>query len=62
MFKTMPIMPGLMPIQSYKILLRTTKLSHARLPADILARLDVVKWISMGQDVVMAGRIKDTKE
>jgi len=26
------------------------------------ARLDVVKWISMGQDVVMAGRIKDTKE
>jgi methylenetetrahydrofolate reductase (NADPH) len=42
-FKTIPIIPGLMPIQSYKILLRTTKLSHARLPADILARLDAVK-------------------
>ncbi|KAH4061945.1 methylenetetrahydrofolate reductase [Parastagonospora nodorum] len=42
-FKTIPIIPGLMPIQSYKILLRTTKLSHARLPSDILARLDAVK-------------------
>ncbi|KAH8731920.1 methylenetetrahydrofolate reductase-like protein [Phaeosphaeriaceae sp. PMI808] len=42
-FKTIPIIPGLMPIQSYKILLRTTKLSHARLPPDMLARLDVVK-------------------
>lgn len=42
-FKTIPIIPGLMPIQSYKILLRTTKLSHARLPSDMLARLDAVK-------------------
>ncbi|KAF1847892.1 methylenetetrahydrofolate reductase-like protein [Cucurbitaria berberidis CBS 394.84] len=42
-FKTIPIIPGLMPIQSYKILLRTTKLSHANLPADTLARLDAVK-------------------
>jgi methylenetetrahydrofolate reductase (NADPH) len=42
-FKTIPIIPGLMPIQSYKILLRTTKLSHAKLPADMLARLDAVK-------------------
>jgi methylenetetrahydrofolate reductase (NADPH) len=42
-FKTIPIIPGLMPIQSYKILLRTTKLSHANLPANTLARLDAVK-------------------
>lgn len=42
-FKTIPIIPGLMPIQSYKILLRTTKLSHARLPPPLLARLDAVK-------------------
>jgi methylenetetrahydrofolate reductase (NADPH) len=42
-FKTMPIIPGLMPIQSYNILRRTTKLSHASLPEEILARLDAVK-------------------
>ncbi|PSN75321.1 methylenetetrahydrofolate reductase 2 [Corynespora cassiicola Philippines] len=42
-FKDIPIIPGLMPIQSYQILRRTTKLSHASLPDDILARLDVVK-------------------
>jgi methylenetetrahydrofolate reductase (NADPH) len=42
-FKTTPIIPGLMPIQSYSILRRTTKLSHANLPADILARLEAVK-------------------
>ncbi|KAF2728390.1 methylenetetrahydrofolate reductase-like protein [Polyplosphaeria fusca] len=42
-FETIPIIPGLMPIQSYQILRRTTKLSHAKLPADILARLDAVK-------------------
>lgn len=42
-FKTIPIIPGLMPIQSYQILRRTTKLSHAKLPPDILARLNAVK-------------------
>lgn len=42
-FKTIPIIPGLMPIQSYKILRRTTTLSHAKLPASILTRLDAVK-------------------
>ena len=42
-FKAIPIIPGLMPIQSYKILLRTTKLSHARLPPDMLARVEAVK-------------------
>lgn len=42
-FKTIPIIPGLLPIQSYQILNRVTKLSHAKLPADMLARLDAVK-------------------
>lgn len=42
-FKTIPIIPGLMPIQSYQILRRTTKLSHAALPAEMLKRLECVK-------------------
>jgi methylenetetrahydrofolate reductase (NADPH) len=32
-----------MPIQSYQILRRTTKLSHAKLPPDILQRLESIK-------------------
>lgn len=43
-FKTLPIIPGLMPIQSFQILRRTTKLSHASLPADIEQRLEAVRW------------------
>ncbi|GAP84133.1 putative methylenetetrahydrofolate reductase [Rosellinia necatrix] len=42
-FKTIPIIPGLMPIQSYQMIRRTTKLSHARIPDEIMARLDAVK-------------------
>nr|POE87405.1 methylenetetrahydrofolate reductase 1 [Quercus suber] len=42
-FKTIPIIPGLMPVQSYQILKRTTKLSHAAIPVDILKRLENVK-------------------
>jgi methylenetetrahydrofolate reductase (NADPH) len=42
-FKDIPIIPGLMPIQSYSILRRTTKLSHAKLPESVLTRLDAVK-------------------
>ena len=38
-----PIIPGLMPIQNYQILKRTTKLSHSKLPPEILRRLDPVK-------------------
>ena len=43
LFKTIPIIPGLMPVQSYQILRRTTKLSHASLPPEILKRLEAVK-------------------
>ena len=42
-FKTIPIIPGLMPIQSYQILRRTTKLSHAKLPSELLSRLEPIK-------------------
>ncbi|KAG8529782.1 uncharacterized protein KY384_005263 [Bacidia gigantensis] len=42
-FKTMPIIPGLMPIQSFEILSRTTKLSHAKLPEDLHQKLLPVK-------------------
>jgi methylenetetrahydrofolate reductase (NADPH) len=42
-FKTIPIIPGMMPIQSYQMIKRTTKLSHARLPTNIVERLDKVK-------------------
>ncbi|KAF7178716.1 hypothetical protein CNMCM7691_007534 [Aspergillus felis] len=42
-FKTIPIIPGLMPIHSYKILTRTTKLSHVQIPPQIMSKLEAVK-------------------
>lgn len=42
-FKQMPIIPGMMPIQSYQMIKRTTKLSHARLPPAIMDRLDTAR-------------------
>ena len=42
-FKDVPIIPGLMPIQNYQMIKRTTKLSHAKIPDALLARLDAVK-------------------
>lgn len=39
-FKTIPIIPGMMPIQSYQMIKRTTKLSHARLPQGIIQKLE----------------------
>lgn len=42
-FKDIPIIPGLMPVQSYQILRRTTKLSHASLPQKISKRFEAVK-------------------
>ncbi|KAJ9661685.1 methylenetetrahydrofolate reductase 1 [Neophaeococcomyces mojaviensis] len=43
LFKDIPIIPGLMPIQSYQIIRRITKLSHAKIPDDISARIEAVK-------------------
>lgn len=66
-FKTIPILPGLMPIQSYQILRRTTKLSHAALPQAILDRLEAVKGDDeavkrVGVDILseMVERMKQT--
>ncbi|KAK4147209.1 uncharacterized protein C8A04DRAFT_34405 [Dichotomopilus funicola] len=42
-FKDIPILPGLMPIQSYQMIKRTTKLSHAHIPDGLMGRLDAVK-------------------
>lgn len=42
-FADIPIIPGLMPIQSFDILKRTAKLSHAKLPIELLERLEDVK-------------------
>ncbi|KAH8891299.1 methylenetetrahydrofolate reductase 2 [Thozetella sp. PMI_491] len=42
-FKDLVIIPGLMPIQSYQMIKRTTKLSHANIPDGLMGRLDTVK-------------------
>ncbi|KAG6290191.1 hypothetical protein E4U09_004540 [Claviceps aff. purpurea] len=42
-FKTIPIIPGLMPVQSYQMIKRTTKLSHAKMPSAIMDRLNAVQ-------------------
>ncbi|KAE8150112.1 methylenetetrahydrofolate reductase-domain-containing protein [Aspergillus avenaceus] len=42
-FKTIPIIPGLMPIHSYKILTRVTKLSHVKVPPHILSKLEAIR-------------------
>ncbi|TPX09638.1 uncharacterized protein E0L32_009111 [Thyridium curvatum] len=56
-FKDILIIPGLMPIQNYQMIKRTTKLSHARIPDALMARLDEVKKDdekvkSVGVDIV----------
>ncbi|KAK3373824.1 methylenetetrahydrofolate reductase-domain-containing protein [Lasiosphaeria ovina] len=42
-FKDILIIPGLMPIQGYQMIKRTAKLSHAKVPEPLMARLDAVK-------------------
>ncbi|KAM0235784.1 hypothetical protein ACHAPO_005569 [Fusarium lateritium] len=67
-FKGIPIIPGLMPIQSYQMIKRTTKLSHAKIPDHLLERLDAVKGDDervkmVGVDIVneLIDKIKDIK-
>lgn len=43
LFDRVPVIPAIMPIQSYQTLMRMTGLSHASLPEDIRARVDKVK-------------------
>ncbi|KAI4253502.1 MAG: hypothetical protein LQ352_003642, partial [Teloschistes flavicans] len=42
-FRRIPIMPGLLPIQNYQILRRTTKLAHCRIPPGLVETLDPIK-------------------
>ena len=42
-FARIPIIPGLMPLQSYEILMRTTQLAHAKVPPELLLKLQSVK-------------------
>ncbi|KAI1339066.1 methylenetetrahydrofolate reductase-domain-containing protein [Xylariaceae sp. FL0016] len=67
-FKTIPIIPGLMPIQSYQMIKRTTNLSHAKIPDPIMDRLDAVKKDdekvkNVGVDILseIVERIKEIK-
>ncbi|KAI1802298.1 MTHFR-domain-containing protein [Daldinia bambusicola] len=67
-FKTIPIIPGLMPIQSYQMIKRTTKLSHAKIPDAIMSRLDAVKMDdekvkSVGVDILceIVEKVKEIK-
>lgn len=43
LFAKIPLIPAIMPIQSYQTLMRMTALSHASLPKDIHARVEAVK-------------------
>ncbi|KAL8738066.1 MAG: hypothetical protein Q9181_001090 [Wetmoreana brouardii] len=42
-FRNIPIIPGLLPIQNYQILRRTSKLAHCRIPPGLLEILDPIK-------------------
>ncbi|KAL8646774.1 MAG: hypothetical protein Q9226_006716, partial [Calogaya cf. arnoldii] len=42
-FREIPIIPGLLPIQNYQILKRTTKLAHCRIPPGLLEALDSIR-------------------
>ncbi|TQS35494.1 hypothetical protein Golomagni_04085 [Golovinomyces magnicellulatus] len=42
-FKNLPIIPGLMPIQSYQMIMRTLKLTHVKMPSDMMADLTSIK-------------------
>ncbi|KIH88403.1 methylenetetrahydrofolate reductase (NADPH) [Sporothrix brasiliensis 5110] len=68
-FKDIPLIPGLMPIQNYQMIKRTTKLSHARIPDELMARLDAVKKDdeqvkSVGVDIIseLVEEVKEIKD
>ncbi|KAK7205102.1 methylenetetrahydrofolate reductase 2 [Myxozyma melibiosi] len=41
-FKSIPIIPGLLPINTYQTFIRTAKLSHAHIPETIFERLNAI--------------------
>lgn len=67
-FKDIIIIPGLMPIQSYQMIKRTAKLSHAKIPDSLMSRLDTVKGDDekvkmVGVDIVseLVEQVKEVK-
>ncbi|WYZ38753.1 hypothetical protein EsH8_III_000667 [Colletotrichum jinshuiense] len=67
-FKKTVLIPGLMPIQSYQMIKRTTKLSHAKIPDSLMARLDAAKGDDekvkqVGVDIVseLVEQVKEVK-
>ncbi|KAL9060944.1 MAG: hypothetical protein Q9162_000388 [Coniocarpon cinnabarinum] len=65
LFKNIPIMPGLMPVQSWGILTRTTKLSCAKVPEKMMKRYESVKGddekvkeVGVDEVVGMIGRLR----
>ncbi|KAK0739608.1 methylenetetrahydrofolate reductase-domain-containing protein [Apiosordaria backusii] len=67
-FKNIAIIPGLMPIQSYQMIKRTTKLSHAKIPDELMDRLEAVRGDDervkeVGVDVVseLVEQVKEIK-
>ncbi|KAK9481241.1 methylenetetrahydrofolate reductase-domain-containing protein [Lipomyces japonicus] len=42
-FKTIPIIPGLLPINTFQSFIRTAKLSHAHIPVDVMTKLETVQ-------------------
>ncbi|KAI0997512.1 Methylenetetrahydrofolate reductase 2 [Podosphaera aphanis] len=66
-FKTLPIIPGLMPIQNYQMVMRTIKLTHVQMPPEIIAQLEAVRGDdeqvkNVGVDIIseMVKKIKST--
>ncbi|KAK9474714.1 methylenetetrahydrofolate reductase-domain-containing protein [Dipodascopsis tothii] len=43
-FRTIPIIPGLLPISTYQSFIRTAKLSNAHIPDDLLERINAVPY------------------
>lgn len=43
LFRNIPLIPAIMPVQSYQTLMRMTSLSHASLPQDMHDRVEAVK-------------------
>ncbi|KAK9458471.1 methylenetetrahydrofolate reductase-domain-containing protein [Lipomyces oligophaga] len=54
LFKSIPLIPGLLPINTYQSFIRTAKLSHAHIPESVLDRLNAVAS-SDDEEVKQAG-------
>lgn len=61
-FKNIPVIPGLMPIQSFEIMKRTAKLSHAKLPQEFVQRLEPVKGDDAAVKKVGVGAVSEMIE